>query len=115
MAQVVSFPDLYAGKIVAGLDRQHPRDLFDIRGLLEVDGVSEDLREAFVAYLVSHGRPMIELVAPNRRDMSDEFERGFRGMTEEPVDLQDLLAAREHMVETMVKEMPDQLFKICRQ
>src|SRR5262249_51339199 len=28
--QVVSFPDLYAGKIVAALDRQHPRDLFDV-------------------------------------------------------------------------------------
>lgn len=26
--QVVSFPDLYAGKIVAALDRQHPRDFF---------------------------------------------------------------------------------------
>jgi predicted nucleotidyltransferase component of viral defense system len=28
--QVVSFADLYAGKIVAALDRQHPRDLFDV-------------------------------------------------------------------------------------
>lgn len=28
---VVSFPDLYAGKIMAALDRQHPRDLFDVR------------------------------------------------------------------------------------
>jgi predicted nucleotidyltransferase component of viral defense system len=26
--QVISFADLYAGKIVAALDRQHPRDLF---------------------------------------------------------------------------------------
>jgi predicted nucleotidyltransferase component of viral defense system len=25
--QLVSFPDLYAGKLVAALDRQHPRDL----------------------------------------------------------------------------------------
>ncbi len=32
--QVVSFPDLYAGKLVAALDRQHPRDLFDVRDLL---------------------------------------------------------------------------------
>ena len=28
--RVVSFADLYAGKIVAALDRQHPRDLFDV-------------------------------------------------------------------------------------
>jgi predicted nucleotidyltransferase component of viral defense system len=32
--QVVSFADLYAGKIMAALDRQHPRDLFDVRDLL---------------------------------------------------------------------------------
>ena len=32
--RIVSFPDLYAGKIVATLDRQHPRDLFDVRDLL---------------------------------------------------------------------------------
>ena len=28
---VVSFADLYAGKIVAALDLQHPRDLFDVQ------------------------------------------------------------------------------------
>jgi predicted nucleotidyltransferase component of viral defense system len=31
---VVSFDDLYAGKLVAALDRQHPRDFFDVRWLL---------------------------------------------------------------------------------
>ena len=36
--QVVSFADLYAGKIVAAFDRQHPRDLFDVRGLLANEG-----------------------------------------------------------------------------
>lgn len=29
--QVASLPDLYAGKICAALDRQHPRDLFDVK------------------------------------------------------------------------------------
>ena len=37
--RIVSFADLYAGKIVAALDRQHPRDLFGIRDLL----ASEDI------------------------------------------------------------------------
>ncbi|WP_244646261.1 nucleotidyl transferase AbiEii/AbiGii toxin family protein [Bradyrhizobium campsiandrae] len=31
--KVASFADLYAGKLVAALDRQHPRDLFDVRDL----------------------------------------------------------------------------------
>jgi len=106
--QVASFPDLYAGKIVAALDRQHPRDLFDVRDLLANEGVDHAMREAFVAYLVSHGRPMIELLVPSRRDIRDEFERGFSGMTDEPVSLDDLLATRELLVRTMVKEMPEQ-------
>lgn len=36
---VVSFEDLFAGKLVAALDRQHPRDLFDVRGLLTHEGL----------------------------------------------------------------------------
>ena len=43
---VVSFADLYAGKIVAALDRQHPRDLFDVRDLLAHEGVDDSLRKA---------------------------------------------------------------------
>jgi len=50
--QVVSFPDLYAGKIVAALDRQHPRDLFDVRGLLVNEGIDDRLRKAFLVYLL---------------------------------------------------------------
>ena len=41
---VVSFSDLYAGKIVAALDRQHPRDLFDVRALLANEGIDDALR-----------------------------------------------------------------------
>jgi len=33
--QLLDFDDLYAGKICAALDRQHPRDLFDCKLLLE--------------------------------------------------------------------------------
>jgi predicted nucleotidyltransferase component of viral defense system len=46
--QVVSFADLYAGKLVAALDRQHPRDLFDVRDLLANEGIGDELRKAFV-------------------------------------------------------------------
>lgn len=53
---VVSFEDLFAGKIVAALDRQHPRDLFDIKLLLENEGITSALKEAFLVYLISHNR-----------------------------------------------------------
>ena len=42
--QVVSFPDLFAGKLVAALDRQHPRDLFDVHDLLTNEGIDDGLR-----------------------------------------------------------------------
>lgn len=105
--QVVSFPDLYAGKIVAALDRQHPRDLFDVRALLATEGLSDDLRAAFVAYMLSHNRPMSEVLAPTRKDIALEFERGFVGMTAEPVLLGDLLDAREAIIADAVGNMPD--------
>ena len=64
--QVLSFADLYAGKIVAALDRQHPRDLFDVRDLLANEGINDELRTAFIVYLLSHNRPMAEVLAPVR-------------------------------------------------
>ena len=106
--QVVSFADLYAGKIVAALDRQHPRDLFDVRDLLANEGVDNDLRTAFVVYLLSHGRPIHEVLSPTRLDLSREYARGFDGMTTEPVSLKELLNTREQMVEKMTNEMPDE-------
>jgi predicted nucleotidyltransferase component of viral defense system len=104
---VVSFADLYAGKIAAALDRQHPRDLFDVRDLLANEGISDKLRQAFLIYVVSHPRPMAEILAPSRKNIEDEYRRGFDGMTEIPASLDDLTAAREAIIRIMVAEMPD--------
>lgn len=103
---VVSFADLYAGKIVAALDRQHPRDLFDARDLLAHEGIDDKLRKAFAVYVISHDRPMAELLAPTRRDISEEYTRGFEGMVEEPVSLEDLVNAREHLIREVIGNMP---------
>jgi hypothetical protein len=104
--RVVSFADLYAGKIVAALDRQHPRDLFDVRDLLANEGIDEALRRAFLVYLLSHNRPMAEVLAPNRKSISEEFMRGFQGMTAEPVSLDELTGARESLIDDAVGKMP---------
>ena len=72
--QVVSSADLYAGKIVAALDRQHPRDLFDVRDLLAKEGISEELRRAFLVYVVIHNRPIAEILVPGRKALAEEFE-----------------------------------------
>lgn len=106
--QVVSFADLYAGKMVAALDRQHPRDLFDVRDLLASEGISEELRKAFLIYLLSHNRPMGEILAPTRLEIAEEFSRGFEGMTETPVTLEELRQAREDLIGGIVGQMPAQ-------
>ncbi|WP_183009230.1 nucleotidyl transferase AbiEii/AbiGii toxin family protein [Gluconacetobacter dulcium] len=105
--QVVSFADLYAGKIVAAFDRQHPRDLFDVRALLANEGVNDALRRAFLVYLISHNRPMAEVLVPTRKPLREEFERGFVGMTHESVTLAELEAAREAIIAAMVVAMPE--------
>ena len=105
--QVVSFADLYAGKVVAALDRQHPRDLFDVRDLLANEGITDDLRKAFIVYLISHDRPISEVIVPRRKDIATEFAHGFEGLTAETVALDDLLEAREAFIAAVAGDMPD--------
>lgn len=99
--QVVSMADLYAGKIAAALDRQHPRDLFDIHYLFDTDGISDDLFTAFLVYLISHNRPPHELLAPHLHDLASIYENDFVGMTVEEVPLAKLEAVRERLVGEM--------------
>ena len=95
---VVSVEDVYGGKLVAALDRQHPRDLFDVMQLFAHGGITVGIRRAFVVYLASHNRPVHEVLFPPMRDIDQEFERSFVGMTAEPVELEALLGARDRMV-----------------
>jgi len=95
---VVSLEDVYGGKLVAAMDRQHPRDLFDVKQLFAHEGITPGIRRAFVVYLASHNRPVHEVLFPTLRDIRQEFENNFAGMTVEPVELEALLAAREQMV-----------------
>jgi predicted nucleotidyltransferase component of viral defense system len=104
--KVVSFADLYAGKIVAALDRQHPRDLFDVRDLLANEGIDDALRKAFIVYLLSHDRPMSEVLKPTRLDIAPEFARGFDGMTDTAVTIEELCVAREALIADIVGKMP---------
>ncbi|WP_375398456.1 nucleotidyl transferase AbiEii/AbiGii toxin family protein [uncultured Sphingomonas sp.] len=60
---VVAFEDLYAGKVCAALDRQHPRDLFDVQLLYENEGLTDDLFRTFLVYAACSKRPLHELTA----------------------------------------------------
>lgn len=96
--QVASLPDLYAGKICAALDRQHPRDLFDVKFLLENEGFTEDLRKTFLVFLISHQRPMSELLAPHRKDIREVYAAEFAQMAEVDVPVEELEQTREDLI-----------------
>lgn len=96
--QLASFPDLYAGKLCAALDRQHPRDLFDVKLLLENEGLTENLRKTFLVFLISHQRPMAELLAPNRKDISEIYVSEFMQMAQVDIPLEQLEEAREKLI-----------------
>jgi hypothetical protein len=95
---LVSLEDMYGGKLVAAMDRQHPRDLFDVMQLFAHEGITPSIRQAFVVYLASHNRPVHEVLFPAKHDITQEYERTFRGMTTDPVTLEDLLTARDRMM-----------------
>ncbi len=100
-APLVSLEDMYGGKLVAAMDRQHPRDLFDVMQLFAHEGITPAIRQAFVVYLASHNRPVHEVLFSAKRDITQEYERTFHGMTAEPVALEDLLKAGERMLQEL--------------
>ncbi len=81
---VVSLEDMYGGKLVAAMDRQHPRDLFDVMQLFAHEGITPAIRRAFVVYLASHNRPVHEVIFPSLRNIRKDFDNNFSGMTTEP-------------------------------
>jgi predicted nucleotidyltransferase component of viral defense system len=93
------FPnELYAGKICAALDRQHPRDLFDVLIFLREGTFNDAMRKAFIVYLISHDRPMVEILDPRFADIRPVFEAEFRDMTLEEATCEDLEKTREQLV-----------------
>lgn len=96
--QLLSENELYAGKICAALDRQHPRDIFDIMMLLKYGNFNAAMRKAFIVYLISHERPLVEVLNPGFVDIRPVFETEFQGMTLEQVSFEDMEKTREELV-----------------
>lgn len=94
---VLSFEDLYAGKLVAALDRQHPRDLFDVKLLYENEGLTDDLFRVFLVYVAGSRRPMHELLAPAKALEHDGYDTEFAGMTRDGVSPEALLETSQRL------------------
>jgi hypothetical protein len=98
---VVSLEDMYGGKLVAAMDRQHPRDLFDVLQLYAHEGVTADIRRAFVVYLASHNRPVHEGLFPSLKDLGFDYDHNFQGMTAQPISLEELITVRERLIDDL--------------
>lgn len=104
---VLPFPDLYAGKCIAALDRQHPRDLFDVHELLNAEGITIELRTALIVYLISHGRPPHRLLSGECRDITHDYEHGFQGMTATDLPMDALREVHARLLDELVANMPE--------
>jgi len=109
--QVVSFEDLYGGKLHAAVDRQHPRDLFDVKLLYDNEGLTDALFRTFLIYVASSGRPPHELIRPSLSEIEDTFVKEFEGMTIEPVSLIELKDARVRLTDDLRGRLDDKAIR----
>jgi len=108
---VLSLADIYGGKLCAALDRRHPRDLFDVKLLLDREGITEPIRKAFIIYLVSGDRPIHELLASPPKDVKELkviFEEDFHGMALAPVTFDELLNVQTKLPRLIVSSFTAQ-------
>jgi len=105
--QVVSDAELYGGKICAALDRQHPRDLFDVYLLFQESGYNEDVKNGFIQALVSHMRTMNEVLEPHLLDQRSAFEKQFQGMTDTAFTYEAFEATRENLINIVNSSLSD--------
>ncbi|GGI31213.1 hypothetical protein GCM10010987_63300 [Bradyrhizobium guangdongense] len=105
--QVVAFEDLFGGKLNAAVDRQHPRDLFEVKFLYDNEELTDALYRTFLVYVASSGRPPHELVRPSLSELDDIFAKEFEGVTVPPVGLNELKAARSRLLSDMLARLDD--------
>ena len=106
-ARILSQADLYGSKICAALDRQHPRDLFDIYYLLKNEGITSSIKIGFIASLLSHNRPIHEILNPTFIDQKQVYEHQFTGMTLVPFSYEKFEHTRQYLVKELNKSFKD--------
>ncbi len=99
--------ELYGSKLVAAMDRQHPRDLFDVFNLYAEGGLNPGIVECFVCYLAGHNRPVHEVLFANQVDISRAYTNEFVGMPREAIELDQLLAIRERLFRELPLALTD--------
>ena len=95
----VSVGQLWGGKLCAALERQHPRDIFDVKNMLLKIGYTKEIKEGFLFFLLCIKRPISEILNPALIDQSAVFQSQFSGMTDEVFTYTEFNRIREELVE----------------
>ena len=98
-ARIVPLSQLYGGKITAALDRQHPRDLFDVNLMLDYIKDFDEIKRGFIFCLLGSDRPILESLNPNFNDQRDALTNQFEGMSSTPFTYEQYEATRRRLVE----------------
>ena len=109
--RIMPIGQLYGGKICAALNRQHPRDLFDIKHMLDHQGFSAEIKRGFLLCLLSSDGPIHEIIRPRLLDQHDTMANHFAGMAEEPFSYDEFEETRRvliHEINTGLEEVERQ-------
>jgi hypothetical protein len=104
---LLNVSELYGSKLVAAMDRQHPRDLFDVKKMFESHGLTAEILDCFVVYLAGHNRPVHEVLFSNPQPIEETFKNEFFGMTNEPVSVDELELTRSTLVRQLHAGLTD--------
>jgi predicted nucleotidyltransferase component of viral defense system len=104
---MLAMDELYGSKLVAAMDRQHPRDLFDTLQMFDSEGLTDGAVECFVTYLAGHNRPTHEVLFGSEKDISGEYNNNFVGMTAEAISLEALLKTRTRLRSELTRRLSD--------
>jgi predicted nucleotidyltransferase component of viral defense system len=102
---IVPIGQLYGGKICAAFDRQHPRDIFDVKYLLQNEGFTSAVKEGFIFRLLSGERPLNEVLFPNLLNQRQALDNQFKGMTDESFSYEEFESVCEKMVLTVYENL----------
>lgn len=94
--------------MAAALDRQHPRDLFDIRLMFDFVTDFAQIKKGFFYALLGSDRPVIELLSPNRINHRETLVNQFAGMTEVPFSYNDYEEIRERLIDFIHSNLTQQ-------
>lgn len=109
---IVPNGQLYGGKVCAAMDRQHPRDIFDVKQLLQKQGFTKEIKEGFLFRLLSADRSIQDVLFPNLQDQRLAMTNQFVGMSEEQFSYEEYEYVRETMVNTVQASITEE-DKLC--